>query len=297
MVGLDRDPEALRSAARVLAEYGERLTLIHGRMSQARELLREAGIDQVQGCLIDLGISMDQQLDEARGFSVHSDRSLDLRMDPTEPGTITGERVINEYLEKDLHRVFAPIERRREARAVVRAIIKERKLHRIETASQLADIIAAHITRGGPSRRIDAAPYQMCLRSEVNAESQELEAGVEAAVSLLTADGRAALCVLSWHGQEHHDVKRTLRRLQFPCICPPDLPLCSCGRKPSVRIITPKPLSPEEEEVLSNPAARSARLSIAVKLAAEDDGQGTPNDTAPMGRGPREHYPERRRRG
>jgi 16S rRNA (cytosine1402-N4)-methyltransferase len=240
---------------------------------------------------------MDQQLDTARGFSVHSEHSLDLRMDPTEPGSITGEVLLNEHLEKDLHRVFAPIERRREARAVVRAIIKERKRHRIETAAQLADLIAATITRGGPRRRIDAAPYMMCLRAEVNAESKELEAGVEAAVSLLTADGRAALCILSWHGQEHHDAKLALRRLQHPCICPPDLPLCSCGRKPSVRIITPKPLSPDEEEVQSNPAARSARLSIAVKLAAEDDGPGPPNDTAPIGRGPREHHPERRRRG
>jgi len=269
VVGLDRDREALEMAGRVVAEFGNRVALIHGRMSQARELLAARGIERVQGCILDAGISMDQLVNEARGFSAHSSQSLDARMDRTEPGSLTGEDVINGYLDKDLHRVFTPIGRRREARAVVRAILSARARQRIETAAQLADIIAATITRGGRGRRIDAAPYLMCVRAEVNSEDEELRAGIEAGVDLLTPDGESAICVLSWNSNEHRIAKQTLRRLQDPCVCDPALPICSCGRKPLVRFITPKPLSPEQDEVQANPAARSARLSIAVRLAEQ----------------------------
>ncbi len=263
VIGLDRDAESLSRAAAVLDDLKQRVLLIHGRMSQAEELLEERGIGAVDGCLIDAGISMDVLRDPVRGFSVDSEQSLDMRMDRSDPTSLTASRVVNEYLEKDLARIFAGIGRGREAHKVAARIVRARERSAIQSTAQLADIIAAAVAGVRPVRRIDAAPYLMAIRSAVNEELPELEAGIEAALRLLSS--RSRLVILSWNGAEHRVSRQLLRRLANPCQCPPALP-CTCDKKPVIKVLTPKPLYPTAEEVSANPAARSVRLHAAEKL-------------------------------
>jgi len=269
VVGIDRDESALERAAHRLAPYEGSFRLIWGQMSQADELLAAEGIKGVDGCLIDAGLSMDQLLDEARGLSVHSRESLDMRLDRSDPDAVTGYDVVNGYLEKDLVRVFSVVGRKREARRVAHWIVRTRDRRPIQTAAELAELIAAHIVRGKYTRPIDAAPYLMAVRIETNDELTELTAGIEMGCSLLLPTSTATIVTLTWHSAEHRVSKHTLRRLAHPCTCPPALP-CVCGKTPTIRVLTPKLLYPSEEEVHSNPAARSARLNAAVKLSPAD---------------------------
>lgn len=273
VIGLDRDPESLRRARENLAPFADRATIIHGRMSQAEDLLEAAGVRSVDGVLIDAGISMSQLKDPERGFSAFSD-SIEMRYDRTSAGSITAFEVVNGYLDKELQRVFRITGRGREERQVAARIVAARQRGPIQTTAELALVIAAAIARGKPPRRLDAAPYLMAIRAEVNNELPELVAGLEAACRLLSPLGKVA--ALSWHSAEFRACKETLRRLANPCRCPPAWP-CVCGLKPVVNLLTPRPLSPSDEEVARNPAARSARLHVAEKLPPEGpDGPGEP---------------------
>ena len=268
VIGLDRDKESLEKAAQVLAGLESKHMLLWGRISEAEELLAEEGIEGVDGCLIDAGISMDVMLDEARGFSAHSRLSLDMRMDRSQPGSLTAFRIVNEYLEKELADIFAVTGRGREARNIAARIVRTRQRAPIQTTAQLAELIAATIARGSFTRAIDAAPYLMAIRYAVNDELDELRAGVESAVRLLSPTGK--LVILSWNSAEHRVSKQALRRLANPCVCPPALP-CVCMKRPVVRLLTPKPLFASPAEVAANPAARTVRLHAAEKLPAEDE--------------------------
>jgi len=265
VIGLDRDRDSLSSAERNLEGLQGHYLLLHGRMSQAPEILAAEGIEQVDGALIDAGVSMDQLMDPHRGFSAHSEESLDMRMDRSEPGSLTGFDVVSKHLEKDLHRVFSVVGNRREAGRVVKRIVNARKREAIRTAAQLAELIAATMARGRRARKIDAAVYLMAIRAEVNEELTELRAGIEQASSLLSRTGNARLVVLTWNSSEHRISRQTCRRLANPCTCPPALP-CTCGKKPVIRILTPKLSYPREEEVAQNPAARSVRLNVVEKI-------------------------------
>lgn len=262
VIGLDRDREALQRARETLKGFEERCLLIWGRMSQAAEALAEHDIHALDGCLIDAGISMDQMLDAARAFSAHSDETLDMRMDRSQPGP-TAFDIINRHLDNELARVFSIVGNRREARRVAARIVAARKRGTITTTAQLAELIAATVARGRPPREIDAAPYLLAIRVAVNDELNELSAGIETAAELLSPNG--TLVALTWHSAEHRVARQTLRRLANPCTCPPAVP-CNCGKTPVLRVLTPKPLFPAPEEVEANPATRSVRLHAAVKL-------------------------------
>jgi len=263
VVGLDRDPTSLELARPNLAPFGDRCLFIHGKMSEAEALLAAHGIETLDACLIDAGgLGMHQLADESRSFSVNSESRLDFRLDRSSGG-ITAHDVVNRYLDKDLRRVFRIIGKGREELHVTARIIAARQRRPIQTTAQLADLIAATVARGRPYRRIEAAPYLMAIRVEVNDELTELRAGLEAASRLLSPNG--TVVVLTWHSAEHRLCKQTLRRLASPCQCPPAFP-CVCGKKPVVEILTRKALFPDAQEVQANPAARSARLHAARKL-------------------------------
>lgn len=263
VIGLDRDRESLPKAAEVLADLENRFELLWGRMSQVEEVLGERGIERVHGCLIDAGISMDVMLEPERGFTAHSEVSLDMRMDRSDPESVTAYEIVNAYLENDLARIFAGVGRGQDARRVAAAIVRARRRGPITTTAQLADTIALTLARGRPPRRMDAAPFLMGLRVAANDETNELRVGIEAASRLLLPSGR--LVVLSWDSTETRVSRQTLRRLEQPCCCLATLP-CTCGKKPVMKVLTPKPLHPSAEEVTANPATRSVRLHAAEKL-------------------------------
>jgi 16S rRNA (cytosine1402-N4)-methyltransferase len=265
LLGLDRDPAALESAARRLAPYAGRFRLVHARFSALEEVVRAAGIEWLEGALLDTGLSRDQLLDPARGFSFDS-RGFSMKMDPGEPGP-DGEEIVNHYSVEQLQGIFALLGRAREARRVARAIVSSREGRQpIASTADLAAVIAATVRTPGDrgKKRHPATPWIMCLRIAVNDELEEIRQGLQAAVRVLRP-GTGRLVVLTWAGHEHGLVRQTFRSLQQPCTCPRALP-CTCGKKPLIRVLTRQPLAPEEEEIHRNPAVRTCRLQAAVKL-------------------------------
>lgn len=260
VIGIDRDAASLELARQRLAPFSQNLTLLHARMSQAEEVIREAGFENLHGVLIDCGISM-WQMRGNRGFSIN-DESLEMKMDPTDPESISGEHIVNVYLQNQLVRVFDIVGRPREARAVARAIVTARSRSGPITSSQkLSQIIAAAIGPG--AHTIEAARYQSAIRATVNEELPELSSALAKASSLLLPKGR--LVVLTFQSHEMRLVRQTFRQMANPCSCPARLP-CVCGLKPRIKILTPNPLSPSAEEVATNPAIRSVRLHAAEML-------------------------------
>jgi 16S rRNA (cytosine1402-N4)-methyltransferase len=268
LLGLDRDPLALQSAARRLAPYAGRFRLVHARFSAVEEVVHNAGIEYLDGALLDTGLSRDQLLDTRRGFSFDSP-GFSMKMDPGEPGPDVAE-IVNHYSVEQLLEVFAFLGRGREARRVARTIVAFREERQpIESTQQLAAVIAAAV---GPARnrgkhRHPATPWLMALRIAVNDELGEISRGLQAVVRVLRP-GVGRLVVLTWAGHEHGLVRQTLRGLQRPCTCLPALP-CTCGRQPLVQVLTRQPVEPEEEEIHRNPAVRTCRLQAARRLEPE----------------------------
>ena len=264
LIAIDRDAQALDLARQQLAEFGQRVQFFQRRFSELPDVLTEAGVQQVNGVLIDTGISMDQMLDMKRGFSLDSHDSLDMRMDCRQK--LTAYDVVNRYSQEQLYGVLRLTGRQREARKVASRIVSFREgSGPIRTTAQLAELIAATIAGGGwGKQRNPAARYLMAIRVEVNDEIDELRRGLQVAVEALQA-ARGRLVVLTWAGHEHGLVRRELRRMQRPCTCPPALP-CRCGKQPLIKLVVDKALSPDKAEVRRNPASRSCRLHAAQAL-------------------------------
>ncbi len=264
LIALDCDAQALELAQRQLARFGQRVQFFQRRFSELPDVLTEAQVEQVDGILIDTGISMDQMLDVNRGFSFHSSDSLDMRMDRRQK--LTAYDVVNHYSQGQLYKVLRLTGRQREARKVASRIVSFREGGGpIPSTAQLAELIAATIARPGRGKqRNPAARYLMAIRVEVNDEIDELRQGLQVAVEALQP-ARGRLVVLTWAGHEHGLVRRELRRLHDPCTCPPALP-CRCGKQPLIDLLVGKPLSPDEAEVRRNPASRSCRLHAAQAL-------------------------------
>jgi 16S rRNA (cytosine1402-N4)-methyltransferase len=264
LVGIDQDDAALSAAAATLPLGQQSIVLLKGNFGDLDSLLAEAHIAYVDGFLFDLGVSS-PQLDVAeRGFSYREDAPLDMRMDPKHQA-LTAADVVAQYSEADLARIIREYGEERWASRIA-AFIVERRAHRtIATTGELVEVIkaavpaAARRQRGHPAKRTFQA-----LRIEVNEELRVLERALEAAIRWLAPEGRVA--VISYHSLEDRIVKHVFAAGAQGCTCPPDLPVCTCGKEPVLRIVTRRPVVPTAAEVEANPRARSAKLRVAEKL-------------------------------
>lgn len=268
LIGIDRDMDAIRAASKKLSaacpDKAENVTLLHGNFHDAKALLSEIGVDRVDGVLLDLGVSSYQLDARERGFSYHDDAPLDMRMDASQ--ALSARDIVNGWDEKDIARILRDYGEENWAVQIARVISDRRKIAPIETTGQLVHIIDAAIPKkfrakdnSHPARRTFQA-----LRIAVNDELEPLTPAIDDFVSLLKAGGR--ICIIAFHSLEDRLVKNAYQTLQNPCTCPKQFPVCVCGKKPLVKILTRKPIVSGEEELNENPRARSATLRIAERI-------------------------------
>lgn len=265
VVGIDRDSEAIQAATEALRRYGSRFLPVHGNYRHLDDILFDLDIAAVDGFLFDLGVSSPQLDVPERGFSYQHDAPLDMRMDSTQK--TTAYHLVNGLTEHELADIIRRYGEERWAERIARFIVERRKEEPIGTTGQLVETIKAAIPvrarRSGPhpARRTFQA-----LRIAVNDELGALEEAINKAVHFLQPGGRIA--IISFHSLEDRIVKQTFHALQRGCTCPPDFPVCTCGKKPQVRVITRRPITPGEIELRDNPRARSAKLRVAEKVGA-----------------------------
>ncbi len=267
LLGIDQDEVALAAAAERLASIpeGERpaVELLRGNFGDMDELLVAARVPGVDAILFDLGVSSVQIDTASRGFSFKENGPLDMRMDPGTQ-TLTAAEIVNTYNAADLTRIIRGFSDEKWASRIADFIVRAREQAPIESSEALVDVIKAAIPAS--ARRAGGHPAKrtfQALRIEVNSELTVLRRGLDAAVRWLNPGGR--LAVISYHSLEDRIVKDTFASLANRCTCPPDLPVCMCGREPVLDIITRKPVLPSPEEVARNPRARSAKLRVARK--------------------------------
>jgi 16S rRNA (cytosine1402-N4)-methyltransferase len=271
LIGLDRDPAALRAAAERLAPWARQVRLLHGDFAEVARLLAGAGVGQVDGVVFDLGVSSHQLDDAARGFSYRADAPLDMRLDPGEP--VTAYHLVNGLSRDELSHLISRYGEERWASRIAWFIVQRRAARGpIETTGELVDLVhdaipASARRRGGqPARRTFQA-----LRIAVNHEIDSLQAGLRQAVGCLGPGGR--IVAVSFHSLEDRIVKEIFRELERGCICPPRVPVCTCGRVPLLRVLTRKPVVPGAAETGANPRAHSAKLRAAERLPSPQVGE------------------------
>lgn len=259
LIGIDRDEAAIEAAGERLRDMGELVTIVRGNFDRMPSIVQALGIQRVNGIILDLGVSS-YQLDTAdRGFSYLQDAPLDMRMDQREKRK-AGD-IVNGYSEHELFRIIRDYGEERFAQIIAKHIVAERERKRIETTGELASIIRASIpkkvqaTGGHPAKRTFQA-----IRIELNGELTALEDSLDGMINLLDDGGRIA--VITFHSLEDRIVKAAFRRNENPCTCPPDFPVCVCGKKPKGFVVTRKPVIPSEEETAENPRAKSAKLRV-----------------------------------
>jgi len=259
LYGFDQDAAAIEAASRRLEPYRDRVSIIRCNYSEMKERLSELGVTSVDGILLDLGVSSYQLDDAERGFTYRSDVPLDMRMDQRQ--SLTAREVVNGYSEPELTRILREYGEERFARNIAKHICAEREKHQIETTGELISIIKAAIPAkareggGHPAKRSFQA-----IRIEVNRELDVLKDSLDGMIDMLSDGGR--ICVITFHSLEDRIVKDTFRRNENPCTCPPDFPVCVCGKKPKGSVITRKPIVPSEEETEENPRSKSAKLRV-----------------------------------
>ena len=263
LIGLDRDETALEAARRRLAPYMDRVTLVHSNFSRVAEVLDELDIPEVDGMLFDLGVSSPQLDDAQRGFSYMHDAPLDMRMDGT--AELTARTVVNDWPYEELRRILYEYGEERYAPAIARRIVAAREEAPIETTGQLVELIkSAMPPQALREKQHPAKRSFQALRIAVNGELDELTAMLHSAVQRLAPGGR--LAVITFHSLEDRIVKKSFQELATGCTCPPNFPVCVCGKKPTVRLVNRKPIIPGPAELAYNPRARSAKLRVAEKL-------------------------------
>lgn len=266
LIGIDQDGAAIEAASERLKDYRDRAVIVRGNYEDIAEILMRLQIERVDGICLDLGVSS-YQLDEGeRGFSYRTDAALDMRMD--QRGERTAADIVNSYSEEALFRIIRDYGEDRFARNIAKHIVQYREKKRIETTLELSGIISGAIPArvralsGHPAKRSFQA-----IRIELNRELEVLENTLDRMIDLLSEGGR--LCVISFHSLEDRIVKSKFRTAENPCICPPDFPVCSCGRKSRGIVLTKKPILPSEEELLENRRSQSAKLRIFEKRTEE----------------------------
>lgn len=259
LIGVDRDRDAIEAASGRLAPYGGRVMIVKDEYVNIPEILKAHGIPGVDGILLDLGVSSWQLDAPERGFSYMNDAPLDMRMDREQLRTAAD--IVNEEDERELTRILREYGEEKFAGAIARRIVARRKLEPIRTTGELVGIVEESIPRkaklkgGHPAKRTFQA-----LRIALNGELDEISQAVEDLAGCLNPGGRFA--VITFHSLEDRIVKDGFRTLENPCVCPPDFPVCVCGRKSKGRVLTRKPIFPDEEEIRLNPRAKSAKLRV-----------------------------------
>ena len=263
LYGIDRDGDAIAAASKRLSRFGESFTAIRGNFFNMKELLGVRGVERASGILLDLGVSS-FQLDAAeRGFSYNEDAPLDMRMDAQ--AKLSAYDVVNGYAPQELARIIRDYGEERYALRIAGAIARERQKQPIQSTVELSNIIRAAMPAA--ARREPQHPAKRTFqasRIEVNGEREGLEKALDSAHDLLESGG--VLAVISFHSLEDRIAKLAFRRYEKPCTCDPRAPICTCGKKPTARILTKKPVTPGEDETASNPRSRSAKLRAIEKL-------------------------------
>ncbi len=267
LVCIDRDMAAIEAAKERLAPWMDRVTLVHGNFADLGELLDRAGVDRADGMLFDLGVSSPQLDDAARGFSYMQDAPLDMRMDTS--AALTAGTVVNTWSYEELRRILFEFGEERYAPAIAKAICRVREDRPIATTLELVEVIkeampaAALREKQHPAKRSFQA-----IRIAVNGELDALPPMLEAAVDKLSPGGR--LAVITFHSLEDRIVKRAMQDMARGCTCPPEFPVCVCGKKPKLKLLNRKPIVSGEAELADNPRARSAKLRLAEKCDLMD---------------------------
>lgn len=259
-IGIDQDADAIRAAGERLAEYGDLVTIVRSNYSNMREVLKEQGVDKVDGIVLDLGVSSFQLDTPERGFTYRSsDAPLDMRMDDRQ--ALTAKDIVNEYSEMELFRIIRDYGEDKFAKNIAKHIVKAREKAPILTTGQLNEIISAaipmkvQVTGGHPSKRT----YQ-AIRIELNHELDVLKDTLDDMIDLLNDDGR--ICIITFHSLEDRIVKTIFKKNENPCTCPSDFPVCVCGKKSKGKVVSRKPILPSEEELEVNSRSKSAKLRV-----------------------------------
>lgn len=264
LICLDRDPDAVRLSKKRLATSGDKVCVIQANFADLDGVFKTLGIRKIEGVLLDLGMSSYQLEKSGRGFSFSRGEPLDMRMNPD--NDLVASHLVNDIPAKDLEQILRDYGEERNAKSIVRAIIRERAKGPIETSSQLAGLIDAVSPKSRRYRtRHPATRTFQALRIAVNKELQNLDTFLNKIPSLMALNGR--LVVLSYHSLEDRRVKRTMNEWEKPCSCPPDFPHCVCGKVPLFRRLFKKGLKPSQEEIDKNPRARSAIMRAAERVS------------------------------
>ena len=263
LIGIDQDTDAIQAASKRLEPYNNVFTAVHSNFYNVREVLDNLGIEKADGFLLDLGVSS-YQLDEAdRGFSYMHDAPLDMRMN--RENEYSAWNVVNEKSEKELNDIIFKYGEEKWAKRIAQFIVQERAIKPIETTYELVEVIKKAVPKG--ARRDGPHPAKrtfQAIRIEVNGELAILDKTVDDMVASLNPGGR--LCIITFHSLEDRIIKNAMKRHENPCVCPPEFPVCVCGKKPDGKVITRKPILPSDEELELNPRSRSAKLRILERI-------------------------------
>ena len=260
LIGIDQDEDAIRAASEKLAAYQDKVSIVRSNYESMPAVLKNLGIEKVDGILLDLGVSSFQLDSAERGFSYRNEEApLDMRMDQQNPKT--ARDIVNDYPETELVRIIRDYGEDRFAKNIAKNIVRARNEKPIETAGELNAVIREsipmpmQITGGHPAKRT----YQ-AIRIELNRELEVLSENLDSMIDLLNPGGRIA--VITFHSLEDRIVKTNFRKNENPCICPPDFPVCVCNRKSKGRVVTRKPILPSEKELEENSRSKSAKLRV-----------------------------------
>jgi 16S rRNA (cytosine1402-N4)-methyltransferase len=258
-IGIDQDEAAIKAASERLKEFGDKVTIVRSNYSDIRNVLRNLGIDKVDGIVLDLGVSS-YQLDTAdRGFSYMADAPLDMRMDQRQE--LTAKFIVNHYSEMELFYIIRDYGEDKFAKNIAKHIVRARAQKEIETTGELTEIIKAAIpmkqrlTGGHPAKKTFQA-----IRIELNKELEVLKNSLDAMIDSLNDGGR--ICIITFHSLEDRIVKNIFRKNENPCTCPSDFPICVCGNQSKGKVVTRKPMIPSEEEIESNKRSKSSKLRV-----------------------------------
>ena len=263
LIGIDRDPVALKAAGERLAPFAENVTLVHSNFCEIRQVLDQLGIDGVDGILLDLGVSSPQLDDGARGFSYMADAPLDMRMNNED--SLTAYTVVNTWSYEELRRILFDYGEERYAPKIAAAICNRRESKPIETTLELVDVIRSAMPAAALREKQHPAKRSFqAIRIAVNDELGAVEKVMRDAVDCLNPGGR--LAIITFHSLEDRIVKNGMADAAKGCTCPPNFPVCVCGKQPRVKLISRKPIVSGDEELERNPRARSAKLRVCEKL-------------------------------